>query len=129
MKIPATFVLLMVACGGGDDGQIDPFDGGDDPAIPEPGMPILDRVSPGTHACEVLDAPVEVAGATQNSSIAEVNGAPLVARTGLDKGDPDLAVVPAIFSPPALGDAIYTTDSAAGQYFQVRELVDDFLVE
>ncbi|HUS68815.1 MAG TPA: hypothetical protein VMZ28_29970 [Kofleriaceae bacterium] len=105
--------LLLAACGGGDDDEPGgPDGGGDDPSIPEPGTPILDRESPGTHACEVLDAPAEVAGSTLGAAIAVVDGAPLVARTsygplGDDEFGHILGVTPASFSPMGLGEEAY----------------------
>lgn len=104
--------LLLAACGGGGDDDGAGPDAGDDPSIPDPGTPILDRESPGTHACEVLDAPAEVAGSTLGAAIAAVDGAPLVARTsygplGDDEFGHILGVTPASFSPMGLGDEAY----------------------
>lgn len=115
-----TLACLLVACG--DDDGAGPFVG-DDPSIPQPGTPILDRDSTKTYACEVLDAPVEIAGGSQNVAIAAVNGAPLVAHSGwetLEGGESTsvLAVTPATFSPPGLGDEIYRTTSSDVLYSQ-----------
>lgn len=111
----ALSVTLVLACGG--DADPSGPDGGDGP-IPEPGTPILERESPGTHQCEVLDEPAEVAGNTLGSAIAMVGDRPLVARASFGLvGDGEyrsiLGVTPASFSPMALGAEAYRTTAVA----------------
>jgi hypothetical protein len=111
VKLALGLAVLLVACG--SDPDTTGPDGGTDP-IPEPGTPILERTSRGTHACQVLDAPAEVAGNTVGSAIALVGDAPLVARAswgliGDDEYGSILAVTPATFSPMGLGDEAYRT--------------------
>jgi hypothetical protein len=101
--------VLLVACGSDPDPA-----GADGGPLPEPGTPILERASRGTHACQVVDAPAEVAGNTSGSAIAEVGDAPLVARAswglvGDDEYRSILAVTPATFSPMGLGAEAYRT--------------------
>jgi len=114
VKLLSALAVLLVACGSDRD-PAGP-DGGTDP-IPEPGTPILERASRGTHACEVLDAPAEVAGSTVGSTIALVGDAPLVARAswglvGDDEYASILAVAPASFSPMGLGAEAFRTTAA-----------------
>ncbi len=109
--VKLALALALVACGsdpdpGGPDGGADP--------IPEPGTPILERTSRATHACQVVDAPAEVAGDTLGAAFAPVGDALLVARAGWGLvGDDDyraiLGVTPATFSPMQLGAEAYRT--------------------
>lgn len=113
VKLALALVLASTACGSDPDRDPGGPDGGTDP-IPEPGTPIVERPSRDTHACEVVDAPDEVAGDTHGSAIAQVGDAPLVVRAGWGLvGDDDyraiLAVTPASFSPMALGAEAYRT--------------------
>jgi hypothetical protein len=112
MKFPSALALVFLLAACGDSGDDDPGgpDGGGE--IPEPGTPILDRESRDTHACEVLDAPAEVAGSMLGAALAEVDGNPLVARAsygslGGDEYGHILGVTPASFSPMGLGDETY----------------------
>jgi hypothetical protein len=111
VKLAPALAVLLAACGSDPD-PAGP-DGGTDP-IPQPGTPILERTSRGTHACHVLDAPDEVAGNTAGSAIALVGDTPLVARAswglvGDDEYRSILAVAPATFSPMALGEEAFRT--------------------
>ena len=101
--------LLLAGCGSGDRDPSVP-DGGTD--LPPEGTPILERESRASHACQVLDEPAEVAGSILGAAIAEVGGAPLVARAsygpiGGDDYSFILGVTPATFSPLGLGDEAF----------------------